>query len=144
MMPSERFKPVQRIADNRERKAASALGDSLKTRQQAEQRLADLRAYHAEYLDQYRQANQTGMSVARMRDYQTFLDKLEIAIAEQERIVERAGKACAAAQDTWRDKYTRTRVMANAVERMQAEERQQADKRDQAQQDDRPQRRNDA
>lgn len=143
-MPSERFKPVQRIAASRERKAATALGDSLKTRQQAEQRLADLRAYHAEYLDQYRQANQSGMSVARMREYQVFLDKLETAIAEQERIVERAGQACAAAQDVWRDKYTRTRVMSNVVERMQTEERQQADKREQAQQDDRPGRREDS
>jgi len=140
MMSSERFKPVQRIATSRERKAAALLGDSLRNRQQAEQRLADLRAYHAEYLEQYRQANLGGMSVARMREYQLFLDKLEFAITEQERLVQRAAADCDNAQTAWRDKYTRTRVMANVVERKQAEERQQADKREQATQDDRPRR----
>jgi flagellar FliJ protein len=140
MMASERFKPVQRIADNRERKAAAALGDSLKLRQEAEQRLADLRAYHGEYLEQFRIANDQGMDLARAREFQVFLDKLEQAIAEQQRIVQQASAACDTAQAEWRDKYTRTRVMNKVVERMQAEERQQADKREQAQQDDRPQR----
>lgn len=140
-MTSERFKPVKRIADSRERKAAAALGDSLKCRQQAEQRLADLRAYHADYLEQYRLANQTGMSVARMREFQVFLDKLETAIAEQERIVQRADADCANAQSVWRDKYTRTQVMSNVVERMQAEEQRETERREQAQLDDRPQRR---
>jgi flagellar FliJ protein len=139
-MSSERFKPVQRVADNRERKAAAELGDSLKSRQRAEKQLADLRAYHAEYLEQYRQANLAGMNVARMREYQLFMDKLELAIREQERAVERAALACADAQAVWRDKYTRTQVMANVVDRMKDDERQQADKREQAAQDDRPQR----
>jgi flagellar FliJ protein len=140
MMASERFKPVQRIADSRERKAAAALGDSLKARHDAEQRLADLRTYHGEYLERLRLANQQGMNVAQVREYQAFLDKLEYAITEQERIVRLAADACVEAQAEWRDKYTRTRVMNKVVERMQVEERQQADKREQAQQDDRPQR----
>ena len=142
MMPSERFKPVQRVVDSRERKAATALGDTLKTRQQAEQRLADLRNYHAEYLDQYRAANQSGMSISRIREYQLFLDKLEQAIAEQERTVQRAAAACAAAQTVWRDKYTRTQVMTNVVDRMKADEQSEADRREQALADDRPLRRN--
>lgn len=140
MMASERFKPVQRVADSRERKAAAQLGDTLKTRQQAEQQLADLRTYHEEYLEQYRRSNEAGMSVARMREYQVFMDKLERAIREQERVVERAYAECADAQSVWRDKYTRTRVMANAMERMKSEELRKADKREQAVQDDRPRR----
>jgi flagellar FliJ protein len=140
MTPSKRFKPVQRIADSRERKAAAVLGDSIKARQAAEQRLADLKAYHNEYLEQFRQANQNGMDVARMREYQLFMDKLEFAIAEQEGQVQKAKAACNSAQSVWRDKYTRTQVMSNVVDRLQHEERQQADKREQAQQDDRPRR----
>jgi flagellar FliJ protein len=140
MMASERFKPVQRIADTRERKAAAALGDSLKARHEAEQRLADLRNYHGEYLERLRLANLQGMNLAQVREYQVFLDKLEQAIAEQERIVQCAAASCDSAQAEWRDKYTRTRVMNKVVERMQTEERLQADKREQAQQDDRPQR----
>ena len=127
MMASERFKPVQRIVDSHERKAAAQLGDSLKSRQRAEQQLADLRTYHAEYLEQYHQANLSGMSVARMRDYQLFMDKLEHAIKEQERVVAKAERACTEAQSAWRDRYTRTRVMANVVDRLETEDRQLAD-----------------
>lgn len=138
MMPSERFKPVQRIADNRERKAATALGDQLKCRQQAEQQLANLRAYHAEYLAQYQQANQQGMSVSRIREFQIFMDKLEQAIAEQEKVLDKALADCASAQSVWRDKYTRTQVMTKVVSRLKEDEQREADRREQAQIDDRP------
>lgn len=144
MTSSDRFKPVQRVADSRERKAATALGDRLKARQQAEQQLADLRTYHAEYLARYQLANQQGMSVSRIREFQVFMDKLEHAIAEQEKVVAKAVAACAAAQDLWRDKYTRTQVMSNVVDRMKADEAREADRREQAQADDRPQRRDDS
>ncbi len=142
-MSSDRFKPVQRVADNRERQAATALGERLKRKQQAEQQLANLRDYHTEYLAKYQQANQQGMPVSRIREFQLFLDKLETAIAEQEKLVAQEKAACADAQATWRDKYTRTQMMNNVVERMQADERRAADKREQAQQDDRPQRKPD-
>lgn len=143
MVPSDRFKPVQRVADSRERKAASALGERLKKKQQAEQQLANLRAYHTEYLAQYQQANQQGMNVSRIREFQVFMDKLETAIAEQEKIVAQTSAACADAQAVWRDKYTRTQVMSNVVDRMKADEQREADKREQARQDDRPQRKPD-
>lgn len=139
-MVSERFKPVQRVTDSRERKAAAQLGDSLKARQQAEKQLADLRAYHAEYLEQYRRANLGGMTMARMREYQVFMDKLEMAISEQERVVERVSLQCADARSAWRDKYTRSQVMANVMDRLKAEETQRAARREQAQADDRPHR----
>ena len=47
MVPSKRFKPIQKITSQRERKAAVALGESLQQRQAAQQRLDELRAYHA-------------------------------------------------------------------------------------------------
>lgn len=140
MVPSDRFKPVQRVTENRERKAASALGERLKTKQAAEKQLQDLRIYHAEYLSRYQQAKERGVHVSQVREFQVFLDKLEQAIAEQEKRVAQAAAACADAQATWRDKYTRSQVIDNVLERMKADEQRQADKREQARQDDRPRR----
>ena len=52
MAPSDRFKPIQKIALHKERKAAAALGESLKTREAAVQRLDELR-HTAEYQERF-------------------------------------------------------------------------------------------
>ena len=139
--PSKRFEPIQRIASSRERKAAAALGDTLKARQDAEQRLTDLYAYRAEYLERYRQARLYGANAAQLKSYQGFLDKLELAITEQEGLTNHAQARCADSKLQWRDDYTRTRVMANVMERLRRGEQVLADKREQADQDERNQRR---
>ena len=138
--PSKRFKPIQRIADNRERQAASALGESLKVRHAAEQRLAELRAYHAEYLQRYGETTRNGASAAQIRDYHLFLDKLEQAIREQERVASQAQQQCSASKDHWRERYNRSQAMSKVVDRLQDGERRAADKREQSDQDERNQR----
>ena len=45
MPPSDRFKPIQKVVSQKERKAAVALGESLKQREAAKQRLDELRQY---------------------------------------------------------------------------------------------------
>lgn len=139
--PSKRFEPIQRVATDRERKAASALGKSLKTRQEAEHRLGELRAYHAEYLERYRSATLNGLSAAQLRDYQVFIDKLEQAIVQQEQITVEAQSLSDTSKNQWRDKYTRTQVMNKVVQKLQTGERQASDKREQSDQDERNQRR---
>jgi flagellar FliJ protein len=138
--PSKRFKPIQRIASDKERKAAAALGDSLRSRQEAEQRLDELQRYHAEYMERYRDTVAAGATAATFRDYQVFLDKLEQAIREQQRVVEQAAAQCARSKDEWRDRHAHTKAMDNAVDRMRQRERQADDKREQNAQDDRNQR----
>lgn len=139
--PSKRFEPIQRVASDRERKAATALGESLKVRQEAEHRLGELRAYYAEYLERYRNATLKGLSAAQMRDYQIFIDKLEQAISQQEQVAVAAQQQCDTSKNQWRDKYTRTQVMNNVVDKLRTTERQATDKREQSDQDERNQRR---
>ncbi len=139
--PSKRFKPIQRIASNKEHKAAAALGDSLRLREEAEHRLEDLRRYHAEYLERYRAMVAGGATAATFRGYQSFLDKLELAIREQQEAVARAEAACERSKVEWRDRHAHSKAMDNAVGRMQQREREDADKREQKDQDERNQRR---
>lgn len=139
--PSKRFEPIQRVASDRERKAATALGESLKVRQEAEHRLGELRAYRAEYLERYSSARLNGLSAAQMRDYQVFIDKLEQAISQQEQVATAARQQCDASKNQWRDKYTRTQVVNNVVDKLRTTERQTTDKCEQSDQDERNQRR---
>ena len=138
--PSKRFKPIQRLASEKERQAAASLGDALRSRQQAEQRLAELQAYQAEYLERYRATAESGATAATLRDYQVFLGRLEQALAEQQRILGAAQAQCAESKGQWRDKHARNQAMGKVVDRLRRAERQEADKREQDDQDDRNQR----
>jgi flagellar export protein FliJ len=139
--PSKRFQPIQRIALDKERKAAAALGDALKRKQTEEQRLAELRAYQAEYLERYRQCTQQGASAARLREYQLFLDNLAGVICEQERYLSDARENCSQNQDRWRERYVQSKVMDSVIDRLKESERQLGEKLEQNLLDEHNQRR---
>lgn len=137
MSPSERFKPIQKIASHKERKAAAALGESLKQREAAKLRLDELRQYLAEYHERFARAAGNGLSSSQILEYQVFIGKLESAIAEQEKIVSQSQALCDDSKAQWRGRYTKSKAMENAVDRMQQTERKDEDRKEQAENDDR-------
>ncbi|MCB1797683.1 MAG: flagellar export protein FliJ [Gammaproteobacteria bacterium] len=138
--PSDRFKPIQKIALHKERKAAAALGESLKTREAAVQRLDELRQYLAEYQERFARAARNGLSSSQILEYQVFISKLETAIEQQEGNVARTQKNCDSSKADWRGRYTKSKAMDNAVGRMVDEERRSDDKKEQSDNDERGQR----
>lgn len=137
--PSDRFKPIHQLASHKERKAAVDLGESIRQRDSAHQRLAELREYHKEYLERFAQAAREGLSSHQIVEYQVFLGKLETAIAEQQNIVARSEQACDLSKRQWRGRYSHAKAMENAIDRMRVAERQDAERREQADADDRAQ-----
>ena len=123
MSPSQRFKPIQKIASHHERKAAAALGESLKQREAAMQRLDELRQYLAEYLERFSRAVASGLSGSQVMEYQVFIGKLETAIEHQEKVVLQSQQACASTKEQWRGRYTKSKAMENAVDRLSQAER---------------------
>lgn len=140
MSPSERFKPIQKIASHRERKAAAALGESLKQREAAMQRLDELRQYLAEYLERFARAVQNGLSSTQMLEYQVFINKLETAVAHQEKIVAQSQRNCDDSKADWRGRYTKSKAMENAIDRMHKAELKDQERREQSDSDERAQR----
>jgi len=137
MTQSKRFKPVQQIAQNRERKAAASLGDSLKDREAAAQKLQELRDYHKEYLEGFHLASQQGMGAARLQEYRAFLNKLQAAIKEQENVVNSAHQLCSSRRDQWRGQYTKTQALNNVVTRIRETEIKEQERKEQAATDER-------
>jgi flagellar FliJ protein len=137
MPPSDRFKPIQKINTQRERKAATALGESLKNRDEARQRLDDLKAYLAEYLDRYAVAARSGISSSQLREYQVFISKLEQAIGQQEQVVTQSERQCDASKQQWRGRYSKAKAMDNAIDRLKQAERKSDERAEQAEADDR-------
>ncbi len=138
--PSRRFKPIQKLASHKERKAAAALGESIKQREAACRRLDELREYHAEYLERFASATRAGVSGRQILEYQVFINKLEAAIAQQEEVVSRSKQDCDLSKARWRGRYTKSKAMDHVVDRMRQAERQAHERQEQSESDERAQR----
>lgn len=140
MPPSDRFRPIQKLVSQKERKAAAMLGESLKQRAEAKQQLDKLRQYLEEYLERFSKAVHKGLTSRQILEYQVFIDKLEVAIAQQEQAVVQSQQALDASKAQWQGRYRKSRAMDNAVARMQAEETKQEERLEQKDSDERAQR----
>ena len=118
MNTSDRFKPVLKVAENREANAARKFGKSQRQQQEEEAKLQNLREYHAEYLNRFQQSASSGISAAQLREYQAFLQNLEKAIAEQEEVVRRSQQNTSEHKQQWTEKHIRTQSMDKAMNRI--------------------------
>jgi len=141
MTRSDRLKPIQQVAQVRERDAARAFGESQRRLQDEERRLAELATYRDEYLQGFRTRQQQGITVAQLLEYQAFLGKLEAALRHQEEIVQLRRGDAERRMAAWTDRRTHTRAMDRAVENLTEAEVKAGERRDQKALDDRNQRR---
>ena len=84
MKSSRRLGPIAKLAKQRERTAASHLGDSLRQADLQQKQLDDLIHYRDEYVAGFKAAGKAGLSSVQLRDYQLFLSRLESAIQQQQ------------------------------------------------------------
>ena len=141
MTDSERLKPLQHVAAVRERDAARSFGESARRLQEEEDRLEELKRYHAEYLERFRALQQQGMTVAQLLEYQAFLAKLQAAVGHQEGVVRLRQTEAARQRADWSDRRTRTKALDRAVENLAEAELKAGERNDQKSLDDRNQRR---
>ena len=128
MNASDKFRPILKVAENREQSAARQFGKSQQRRRQQEEKLENLKQYHLEYLERFQQCASNGMHAAQLREYQVFLKNLEQAIAEQEKLVTLSQADCSKQKDNWRQKHIRTQVMDKAMEKIVHKEQQHKEK----------------
>jgi len=138
---AKRFASLKRLAEWKERDAAARFGRQRRERDAALQRLEELRLYHREYLERYLSAGRDSGSVARMREYQSFIDKLEAAIAEQERIVAQLEEVCELARHAWTSEYTNAQSMSHVLQKKCEQAEREQLRNEQRQLDDRSPRR---
>lgn len=138
---SRRFASLKRLAEWKEKEAAARFGRERRERDGACRRLQELRRYRQEYLQRYTLSVQTGGTAARMRDYQLFIDKLDTAISEQERLVRQQQEKCELARRAWGDKHSDTRTLDAMIEKKRGEEQRAQTKNEQRLIDDRGPRR---
>ena len=140
MVPSKRFKPVQRVAESQEHKAAKAFGQSQRLMQDQEVRLEELKQYHKEYMQRFQETSKMGMSAVQLHEYRAFLAKLETAIKAQEQIVLASQQNRTNHMENWQQKHMRSQVLDKVVARYASEDRKSSEAREQKETDEHSQR----
>lgn len=140
MSPTKRLKPVQRLAQNREDKAARTLGESRRLLQQDETKLEQLILYQQEYQERFNAVSRQGISASQLQEYRAFLDKLATAIRQQQDQVDKRRMEASGDMDKWRLKHTRTQALNKALDRFRQTEKKAQDKGEQKDTDERNQR----
>ena len=140
MVPSDRFRPVHRVAKSKENRAAKQLGISQQSVLEAETKLRELEKYRQDYLEQFRLAGRAGISAARLQEYQTFLARLNEAVRHQEALVRAGHEDRRSKKDQWLRRRTRSKALGKVLERYVEAERKQVEKREQKEADDHAQR----
>jgi flagellar FliJ protein len=116
------------------------MGASHKNLLAEEAKLVQLKQYHDEYLARFELAARKGLSSAQLQEYRAFLDKLDQAIGQQERVVAASKLDHSNKKEDWRESHTRTQALDKVVRRYRRQEQQSAERQEQKESDDRSQR----
>lgn len=144
MKKSMRFGTLVNLADMKEKKAIESMVEVRTLIDIEEQKLKQLVAFRDQYSDSTQRSEQIGISISRMLETRTFMDKISKAIQEQESLVSSVETQLLAKNAEWtKVRYHRLGLEKVLQKELQNQARLQ-DKRDQAEIDDRSARNVDA
>jgi flagellar protein FliJ len=127
---------VRQLAQRRTADAATELqGHSTRLRA-AQDKLKQLQGYRDEYRSAKANAMVQGVAMARLREFETFLARIEEAIAAQTLEVQRAEVLWEAARAHWAEQHRREKAMDTLADRHTAQELQREIRQDRKAQDE--------
>jgi flagellar FliJ protein len=131
---SERLQPAVDQAQRREQDALQRLADQQRRMAYVQKQLEDLERYRREY-----SLGAGGLTVSALLNRQQFVDRIDQAIVQQVREVERQRRVLEAARLQWLQTHARERALDSVVERFRAQEQQSEQRQEQAEMDERSQ-----
>lgn len=110
---TEKFtlQPLLELMQDRADEATRRLGQLVSAEQDARKRLALLTQYREEYLQRFREAQSGGLTPQAWRNFQEFLDKLDLAILQQTGLVETSAQNTVAGQEHWKVQNTKLKAI---------------------------------
>jgi flagellar protein FliJ len=140
MKRAERMKTVQRAVEDDERRRAEKLAASERRVSECEAKLAELEGYKLSYSQQFSARAGAGIGGAGLRDFQTFLARLEEAVRQQTQMVQRARVERDSERTRWQGAASRAKAVGGVVKRWQCEDQREMERREQNESDERSQR----
>ncbi|MDR2677846.1 MAG: flagellar export protein FliJ [Zoogloeaceae bacterium] len=114
------LQPLLDLVRDRTDEATRRLGMLVRAEQNAQKRLDLLAQYRAEYVQKFRDAQSEGMTLQAWRNYQEFIDRIDLAISQQSTQVEIAAQNTAAGQEDWKAQNTKLKALDTLAARQMA------------------------
>lgn len=133
---SDRLQPAVEQAQRREKDALQRLADHQQKLAHAEQQLEELKRYRREY-----SLGDGGLTVSALLNRQQFVDRIDQAIVQQAKLVERLQRQLEGARERWLQAHARENALDSVVERLRKQENQREQRLEQAEVDERMQHR---
>lgn len=137
MTRRRRLEPVHELALEAERAAARRLADAERDARDCQARLTQLETYEHEYRVGLQRRVTEGIGAAGLRDFQSFLARLDQAVGQQRSMLERALAVREAAREQWLALSARRRSVGKVLEQSATADRRALERREQRELDER-------
>lgn len=136
MKRSKRLETIVEIKANQEQKALEILGQSQRQHTQMQRQVEGLTNYRSDYVDKCNAFARDGVKVSRLIEFRSFIDKLDIAIAGQERILKKIEQDVQQKRTMWEFTHRSKKSIQKVHDSALKFEQKQEDKREQSEQDE--------
>lgn len=109
------LQPLMNLAEHQNESATRKLGQLNRQQQDTQQKLDMLREYRKDYQNRLQEATQSGMDPAGLRNFQQFINKLDEAINQQIKAVEKSEIST----QTGRDEFSITQRKLKSFDTLQ-------------------------
>ena len=137
MKKSQRLQVVVDIKARQEKHALDILGHSQRQHTELKQQIHGLTLYRKDYVDKCNAFARNGVKVSRLVEFRSFIDKLDIAIAGQEKVLTRMEQDVLANRQLWEGMHQRTRIIRKVRDTALKTEKKIEEKREQLEHDER-------
>ncbi|MEZ0149516.1 MAG: flagellar export protein FliJ [Candidatus Reddybacter sp.] len=137
MTKIQRFRQLEKMAENACDKAGRELGQAQDNHSKEQDQLNQLTGFFDEYRERFNSAGATGMNARQLGDFRAFFGQLDNAIESQRQVMVDMGAKVVERQTQWVEKHQRTRSLSQALEQVEKEQLVQRNKREQKETDDR-------
>ncbi len=140
MKKSQRLAPVLHLEEMKEQAAIKNYAGMREKLVQETDKLQQLIDYRKEYQLMVVQEGKTGISGQRLQSYHHFLNRLSVAIGQQQQQLDSVEQQLKESEQLWLKQRGAAKNMDSLITRYAASERLAADKKEQGEQDERAQR----
>ncbi|MGN6322350.1 MAG: flagellar export protein FliJ [Dyella sp.] len=133
---SDRLQPAVDQAQRRQKDALQRLADHQQKLAHAEQQLEELQRYRRDY-----SLADGGLTVSALLNRQQFVDRIDQAIVQQAKLIERLQRQLEGARERWLQAHARENALESVVDRLRKQESQREQRLEQAEVDERMQHR---
>jgi flagellar FliJ protein len=137
----KRLAPIMELAETKEKKAAQDLGLSQQKLDEARKGLSSLRSFRENYAALFHESGNKGLGVRQLAEYRAFLNKINVAVGEQEKVVQACEAELQARKAAWEDAHRHTLGMQKIMDKLHVDEARQEQHREQVELDERAGRR---